>query len=112
MGHNFITVKIMLTSVVAGTWSTDGVWASLEDSVNIAEATQTFVIGSHGEPVARELMNGKVVKFNGSLPSDANKVQYSGRAFQYWTIEDAYAFEQGEAVDPWLPKSNMTKGAN
>jgi hypothetical protein len=102
----------MLTSVVAGTWSSEGVWSTLEDSVNVEGATQTFVIGRHGEAVARELMNGKVIKFNGTMPPDANKVQYSDRAFRYWTVDDAYAFERGEAVDPWLPKSNMTNRGN
>jgi hypothetical protein len=99
----------MLTSVVAGTWSTDGVWTSLEDAVVDNRGTDTYVVNSDGHVFARELANGKIVKFSGTMPPDANKVQYSGRAFQYWTVNDAAAYERGEAVDPWLPKSNMTK---
>ena len=102
----------MLTSVAVGTWSTDGVWTSLEDTVLTQELTETYCLNTDGQVYGRELRNGKIVKFKGTLPPNAQKVVYGERAFKYWTVADAEAFERGEAVDPWLPKSNMTKRGN
>jgi hypothetical protein len=98
----------MLTSVVAGTWTTDGVWKALEEAVVPHELTETFCVNTDGQVYGRELRNGKIVKFKGTMPPDAQKIVYGERAFKYWTVADAEAFERGEAVDPWLPKANMT----
>jgi hypothetical protein len=100
----------MLTSVLAGTWSTDGVWTSLEDAVQ-PELTQTYCVNTDGVVYGRELRNGTIVRHRGVVPAGANKVVYGQKAFQYWTVADSEAFERGEPVDPWLPKSNLT-GAN
>jgi hypothetical protein len=102
----------MLTSVVAGTWSTDGVWTSLEDVVVDNRETGYYCVNTDGVAYGRELANGKIVKFSGEMPADAEKIVYGERAFKYWTVADSQAFERGEAVDPWLPKSNMTKRGN
>jgi hypothetical protein len=102
----------MLTSVVAGTWSTEGVWTPIEDAEQPYSVTQTFCVNTDGVVYGRELLNGKIIKYQGALPPDAQRVVYGERAFKYWTVADAEAFENGEAVDPWLPKSNMTKRGN
>lgn len=102
----------MLTSVVAGTWSTEGVWKTIEDSLEPEVLTQTYCVNTDGEVYARELKNGHIIKFTGTLPPRAQKVVYGEKAFKYWTVADAEAFERGEVVNPWLPKSNMTKRSN
>ena len=53
--------------------------------------------------------NGYVVKCSGPLPAGSEFVRYGEQAFKYWTVEDAQAFLEGEAVNPWLPKANLRK---
>ena len=102
----------MITSVVAGTWSTNGVWTPIQDAETPYQLTETYLVNRDGFVYRRELKDGRIVSYKGDVPSGSQRVMYGERAFRYWTVADAEAFEQGKPVDPFLPKSNMTKRGN
>jgi hypothetical protein len=104
----------MTISVAAGSWTAEGVWTLDEDksTVNTNAAlkqTKTYVLDADGEVCAQVKPNGYVVKCSGPVPAGSEFVRLGKQAFRYWTVEDAQAFIDGEAVDPFLPKSNLRK---
>jgi hypothetical protein len=102
----------MLTSVAAGSWTAEGVWTIEDDTDHVGyhaglKETKTFLLDADGQVCARVEPNGYVVKCSGPVPTGSEFVRYGEQAFKYWTVQDAQAFIDGEAVNPWLPKSNL-----
>ena len=101
----------MTISVAAGSWTAEGVFTvDASDSKNdCLKAINTYLLDNDGQVCARIEPNGYAVKCSGPVPEGSEFVSYGEDAFKYWTVEDAQAFIDGEAVDPWLPKSNLKK---
>jgi hypothetical protein len=60
-----------------------------------------FLLTAEGEICAEELPNGFVRKHSGPAPGGSELVRYNSKAFKYWTVDDAEAFDAGEAVNPF-----------
>ena len=99
----------MTYSVIQGAWTADGLWTSDVEVVTGGSLSSNYIMNADGQACARELLDGRVVKYEGAVPDDGVPIVLPEQAFLYWTVADAEAFERGEAVDPWLPKANMTK---
>lgn len=100
----------MTISVVAGSWTAEGTWVTDQNNAgpSVPVNTKTYLLDADGEVCARIEPNGYAVKCSGPVPKGSEFVRYGEQAFKYWTVEDAQAFLDGEAVNPWLPKSNLT----
>jgi hypothetical protein len=104
----------MTISVAAGSWTAEGVWSIDEDNTSYKtnaalKQIKTYLLDGDGQVCAQVQPNGYVVKCSGPVPPGSEFVRYGEQAFKYWTVEDAQAFLEGEAVNPYLPKANLRK---